>query len=176
MKKYCYPAISILAFATALYLGIPHLLPKRLPISIEDSATPSQLEVIEKGRLSARLMNQATTEIVTEDKINELVGNSKHTIAIFPPDLIYRRRPKLPEDQKQKIAIAQRIALLENQVQSLQAELSLMKPASSWSWDWGFEKLWALVIWFFCTVATTMLKHATEAFLKEREKSPGKVP
>ncbi len=167
MKNTTVPLIaSILLFSGSFYFGIPYLLPQK---TMKTEVRPASVErdrVLARGQFSAQLLEKYSgKEIITTGKLS--IPNDVQLPAIFPPDLIFRTPPKVSDAESERIAQAQRIVLLEHRIRGLEEKLATINQKEEWTWKWGWEKLIALVIWFFGTIATTGLKTKTEELMEK---------
>jgi hypothetical protein len=168
MKETVSLILATLALGISIYFGVPHIMPKRAELRpIEQLANPDQLRTLAKGKLSETLLEKTpTNDVITTPEIARIHGDIRIP-AILPPGLIFPQTPKVREEDREKIAQAQRMALLENQVHALKIGLSLMRPSPAWTWEWGWDKLWALLIWVLGVIVSTLLKRKTESFLDQ---------
>lgn len=158
---------SVVFFVVSVMFGLPKLLPSKVVGLTSREGTPSQQETIAKASASASLLSQTgNRELITSVKLWNFPTNVAP--AIFPPDLVFKERPKISEAEKDRIAQSQRIALLENSVRGLETKIELMVAQESLSWKWGWEGLWAVIIWLFGTIATVAVKIKTEEFLSDK--------
>ena len=152
-------AISSIAFALVLFFGLPKILPRASAPTISNE----QRELMKKGSLSSQILrNSLKGKVITEQELNYLDGHFSAS-DIFTSDLIFKGIPNVSHAEKNIIAQAQRIQLLENEIAAFGVKISNQSESAQWTWEWSLEKVWVFAIWFFGTVATSVLSCATES-------------
>ena len=165
MKPFISIALSLLIFSLTLFIGVPILLPT---VGGSRATPPNEQQQIEiqKGQLSKQLLQTAAVNnVMTEPDVSSVIGKDKR-IAIFPPELTFPQEPDQPADVEKEIARDQRVVLLENQIRSLQTEISLLKESASKSFG-IVEAFMAALISLVGMVVSAIVTHITDALLKK---------